>query len=546
MALWLACLAGARAGEAEDQYIEIYKAIRQADALNEGGQPSQALAKYAEALTTLQAFHKAYPDWNIIAVNYRLDYLTSKMAALSAKLPPPSKSLPAQTHAPRAPSDAASPSAPPQIPADWTNQLNALKEQARQLQGEKGQLQMDKDRLLADKGLLEEKLKEALAVRPAAVDPRELANAEQKINALQKENDLLSISLEQAKARNPAVPPPSPAVTPAPSAVAPAPSAVAPTPSAVMPTPSAVAPAPSAVTPAPSAVTPAPSAVTPAPSADAQRLKQLEWQRDDLARKLDAANKALAARKGKGSSRAETQNEINNLRAKLEALEAQKAPYTAEELALFKPSEPALAHTNTVRKSVREIPAGMAALVAQARNYFSSKQYSNAEALYVQVLREDEKNVGALSDLAFIQIKLNRLDAAEKHLKEALAIAPDDPYTLMIVGRLRMSQKSWDDALAVLSRAAQGDPQNAEVQNDLGIVLSEKGQRDPAEAAFRKAVLLQPGYGDPHNNLAIFYLTAQPPQMELARWHYQKALAANLPRNPEIERLLASRKAAAR
>jgi Flp pilus assembly protein TadD len=511
MALLLAFVAGARAGEADDQYIEIYKVIRQADALNEGGQPSQALAKYSEARAALQAFHKAYPDWNVVAVNYRLDYLASRMTVLSLQLPAPSKTPPPQAKTPAAPAAAAAHPAPAQPlvqpPADWTNQLNTLKEQARQLQGEKGQLQMDKDRLLADKGLLEEKLKEALAVRPAAADPRELAKAEEKINALQKEIDLLNVSLQQAKAGTSAVPPSSPAPAPAP------------------------APKPS----------PAPA---PASSADAERIKQLEWQREDLAKKLEAANKALAARKGKGSSRAETQNEINNLRAQLETLEAQKAPYTAEELALFKPSEPSLARTNTVRKSVREIPAGMAALIAQARNYFTSKQYSNAESLYLQVLREDEKNVGALSDIAFIEIKLKRMDAAETHLKNALEIAPDDPYTLMILGRLRMSQTNWDGALLALSRAAQGDPQNAEVQNDLGIVLSEKGQRAPAEAAFRKAVLLQPGYGDPHNNLAIFYLTQQPPLVELGRWHYQKALASGLPHNPDIEKLLESKKAA--
>jgi Tfp pilus assembly protein PilF len=497
MALLLGCLAGAWAGGADDQYIEIYKMIREADALDEGGQLSPALAKYTEARAALQAFHKANPDWNVIAVNYRLDYLASKITAVAAKVPARSKSAPAQTLAPPPSSAAAAQSAPGQVPADLTNQLNALKGQARQLQMEKGQLQMDKDQLLADKALLEAKLKEALAVQPAAADPRELAKAEETIKALQKENDLLTISLEQAKTGKSAARPPSPAPA-------------------------------------------------PAPSADAERLKQLEWQRDDLARKLEAANKALAARKGKGASRAETQNEINNLRAKLEALEAQKVPYTAEELALFKPSDPTGVLTNAVRKSVREIPAGMAALVVQARGYFFHKQYEKAEELYLQVLREDEKNVGALSDLAFIQIMLGRLDAAEKHLKAALEIAPDDSYTLLILGRLRMKQKSYDDALQALSRAAQGDPQNAEIQNDLGVVLIQKGQRGAAEAAFRKAVLLQPGYGDPHKNLAIFYLTQQPPLVELARWHYQKALAARLPNDAEIEKLLEAKKAAAR
>jgi Flp pilus assembly protein TadD len=488
MAWLLAWAAAGRAGEADDQYIEVYKAIRQADALNEAGQLKQAMDKYAEARAALQGFHKAFPDWNVIAVNYRLDYLAAKIGALSVKLSPPAESTPAQPKPATVPGGAAAaPSGPAPTPADWANQFNALKEQARQWQGEKGRLQMEKDQLLADKALLEQKLKEALAERPAAADPRELAKVEEKIAALQKENDLLSVSLQRAKGGYAEVPLPSPGTA-------------------------------------------------PAPAAEAERVKQLERERDDLAKKLEAANQALAARKGKGPSAAETRGELNNLRAKLEALEAPKVPYTAEELALLKPSEPAPA--KTVRKSVREIPAGLAAMVAQARSYFSTKQYDKAEALYLQILREDEKNVGALSDLAFIQIKLNRLDAAEKHLKEALAVAPDDPYTLMILGRLRMTQRNWEEAFQALSRAALSDPQNAEVQNDLGIVLSEKGQRGPAETAFRKAVLLQPGYADPHSNLALFYLTQQPPQVALARWHYKHALDAGLPHNPEIERLL--------
>jgi len=505
MVLALTGLAGARAGEADDHYIEIYKLIRAADALNEGGQLSQAQTRYTEALASLQTFRKTYPDWNVLAVNYRLEYLASKIAGLAAKLPAPSTAAPTAANAPAAPSGPAPGSGPAPVSADWTNQFNALREQARQLQ-------LEKNQWLADKGLLEAKLKEALAIQPAASDPRELAKAETKINALQKENDLLSASLERAKAGASGVPPPSPALTPTP--------------------------------PADTARPKQPE--KPAPSADAERLKQLEWQRDDLAKKLEAANKALAARKAKGSSLAESQNELNNLRAKLEVLEAQKVPYTAEELALFKPSEPALASATAARKPVREVPAGMAALVAQARSYFFTKQYDKAEALYLQVLREDEKNIGALSDLAFIQVKLQHFDAAEKHLKTALAIAPDDPYSLMIMGRLRMQQTNYDDALQMLSRAAQGDPQNAEIQNELGIVLTEKGQRAASEAAFRKAILLQPGYADPHHNLAFFYLTQQPPLVELARWHYQKALAAGLPHNAEIEKLLESKKAAAR
>jgi len=103
---------------------------------------------------------------------------------------------------------------------------------------------------------------------------------------------------------------------------------------------------------------------------------------------------------------------------------------------------------------------------------------------------------------------------------------------------LRFKQQRYDEALDVLSRAGKADPENAEIQNYLGLALSEKGMRGPAEAALRKAIQIEPSYGSAHNNLAVIYLAQQPPSVELARWHYQKALAAGHPRNPELERML--------
>ena len=49
---------------------------------------------------------------------------------------------------------------------------------------------------------LQGKLKEALSVQPAAVNPDDLAKAQAKIVALQKERDLLAVALEQEKADN--------------------------------------------------------------------------------------------------------------------------------------------------------------------------------------------------------------------------------------------------------------------------------------------------------------------------------------------------------
>ena len=76
-----------------------------------------------------------------------------------------------------------------------TNQLRQLHEEA--------------GRLANQNALLEAKLREALTVQPAASDPRELNKAEDKIRQLQKERDLLAVTLDQS--RPAASPAPSPA-----------------------------------------------------------------------------------------------------------------------------------------------------------------------------------------------------------------------------------------------------------------------------------------------------------------------------------------------
>jgi hypothetical protein len=39
----------------------------------------------------------------------------------------------------------------------------------------------------------------------------------------------------------------------------------------------------------------------------------------------------------------------------------------------------------------------------------------------------------------------------------------------------------------------------------------------------------------------VVYLNQSPSQPVMARWHYQKAIAAGQPRNPDLEKLLAEK-----
>ena len=269
------------------------------------------------------------------------------------------------------------------------------------------------------------------------------------------------------------------------------------------------------------------------------RIRDLTEQRDELAKELADADKKTP-RKGVDTQLAALGNEMQTLRARLAVAEAKPVPYTTDELALFRETPPAPSPA-PARHSIHELPSGTAELVVSAQRHFSNHEYDAAEADYRKILERDQNNGLVLANLATIELQENKLAEAEKHITAALAETPDDAYNLSTLGYLKFREEKYDDALDVLSRAARVDPNNPEIQNYLGVTLSHKGLRVQAETALRKAIQINPMYAPAHNNLAVVYLNQTPSLPLLARWHYQKAVAAGQPRNPDLEKLLASK-----
>ncbi len=632
----------ARGQSLEEQYINIHTLIQEGDALNENRRYVDALEKYQQARNWLQRFEKGNPQWNKGIVAYRLGDLTAKITVLATNVP--AQVLSASSAPPGGrPAEAGS--------TNFDGQIGSLQAQVKQLQ--------------AENSVLQAKLKESLSVQPAASDPRELARAESRVQSLQKENELLKVTLDQEKAK--AVDTNTLAdlrnqlaeTSQRLSAQADAATRLeqerralqrkldAQLPSArgidsIQKTQTELAtvnnqvrelkeiiqkltaerealqtrvktlsaeneaavalraeneflkkqvadlksskalkgkPADLArqLTEAQTQIAALRSeldvlrlertalqervkqmvaksespgetaaAALPAPftASEAKRIQELERERNDLQKKLASARDELSNRKAKPSAGrvADLEKEVASLRARLEVLEAQPVPYSAEELALFK-FPPALAAgtsraTGSTPPPNSSPPPGTSAMVAEARRLFVARQFPEAEQKYREVLNRDERNVFTLANLASIQVETGRYTEAEKSLASALSLSPNDPFALWVMGKMRFQQAKYDEALEVLSRAAKADPQSPDIQNLLGVTLGQKGQRAAAETALRKAVQLDANYADAHQNLAAIYLGQDPPATELARWHYQKAQANGAARNPKIEEAL--------
>ncbi len=566
--LFLAIPAARAQQSPDDQYVIIYELIQQGDANVVANQPQQALENYAEAQRELQKFEQVYPDWNPTIVNFRMNYLAQKIAALTPSAP--------ATNAP--PANVAAPT-----PADWQSQLNALNGQVRKLEG--------------DNETLQAKLKEALSAQPATVSADAYAQLQEQVRDLAKENDLLKATIGtnampenpglqkalaeqsaqavQLAAQNRALQAQVQTLTVDANAAEAlreenallkkqlanaANAGNAGSTAAVAPAPEMAA-ASSELEQLQSqetadwlektalenrlkqweenAVTSASAGAAPGGADLQSQVRELTLERDNLLAQLGEANKQLHGRKNTDMAARldDLAQQVETLRARVEVDEAQTVPYTPQELALMAP-EPLVANPNAEKKSMRQLPGGSAVLVAEAQSYFTNREYDKAAADYEQILQRDPNNPLALANLAAIELEENKTADADKHIQAALVQAPNDAFNLTVLGRVKFEEGDDDAALDALSRASKLDPQNPRILNFLGVALAQKGLRVQAETAFRQAIQIDPEYGDAHKNLAIVYLSAHPPAVELARWHYEKALAAGVPPNAELEKML--------
>jgi predicted nucleic acid-binding Zn-ribbon protein len=152
--------AGAAAQDAI--YVTFYQKIQQADILAGKKQEKAAVDLYRAARAGLQKLRQDNPSWNEQIVDFRLRYIAEQLGPLDSKYP--------VTKAAPKPAPKTRQKAPP--PAVQT-QLSALND--------------DLIRERMKSASLNNKLKEALAARPAEVDPAELAKAEKALAAAQEQ-----------------------------------------------------------------------------------------------------------------------------------------------------------------------------------------------------------------------------------------------------------------------------------------------------------------------------------------------------------------------
>ncbi len=130
--------------------------------------------------------------------------------------------------------------------------------------------------------------------------------------------------------------------------------------------------------------------------------------------------------------------------------------------------------------------------IEKARKYFDSGKFLHSMQIYHRLINEHPSFVDAYTELAFIYIKLGKGNSAEKLLRKAYEIDPNNEEVLFMLGNICLKSKRYDEAIKFYTPLSYLD--YPIVHHNLGLAYYYKGDYLEAEAEFKKVLRLDPGF----------------------------------------------------
>lgn len=136
------------------------------------------------------------------------------------------------------------------------------------------------------------------------------------------------------------------------------------------------------------------------------------------------------------------------------------------------------------------------AYAALAEAAAAAKQNDEAMKDYALAAQAKPDDFPTQYNLGVLEQNAGKKTEAEAAYRQALTLKTDDPKAVAGVrsnlALLLIDDGKLDEAASQLAQAAQGDPKNAEYENNLGQVYEKLNKKDLAIAAYTKAVQLDP------------------------------------------------------
>jgi Tfp pilus assembly protein PilF len=160
--------------------------------------------------------------------------------------------------------------------------------------------------------------------------------------------------------------------------------------------------------------------------------------------------------------------------------------------------------SNTASTTHRMTPAE--SLFHAARAHLDAGDYAAAQDALRAALALDPDAAAVHANLAFALAAAGDVDGAETHYRRAIALAPHTLQTYLNLGAMLTAQHRAGAALAVYDAAPAFAQASPALLSNRGMALVGCGREHDAEACYRRALALDPGYRKAAFNLAYVLL----------------------------------------
>ncbi len=126
--------------------------------------------------------------------------------------------------------------------------------------------------------------------------------------------------------------------------------------------------------------------------------------------------------------------------------------------------------------------------LAYAQLQEHSGNLNDARESYQIALEQDAKSVEAVLGLARLEQLAGRDRDADLQFKKALQMAPGNVHVIESVAQFYLSQDRFDEAVKLLEKGVEADPQNRKMRFNLGVALARAGDVKRAETQFVQAI----------------------------------------------------------
>jgi tetratricopeptide (TPR) repeat protein len=133
-----------------------------------------------------------------------------------------------------------------------------------------------------------------------------------------------------------------------------------------------------------------------------------------------------------------------------------------------------------------------------------SKEYTNPrDAMSSSKRGEIVKNI------ALIYVAQDKTDEALSAMAAARAENPEDLGLLLSEANVHLKMGNKEKFKALMEEATKQDPNNAELQYNLGVLAAEGGDTDAAKNYYKRALEIDPNYTDAYTNMAVVILSGE-------------------------------------